>query len=153
MPKHHEVRELPWTPEEMFDLVADVRRYPEFLPWVTGMRVRKQTPEEIVADMIVGFRAIKEVFTSRVTLDRPQTIRVSYIDGPLRYLHNDWKFDRLPEGGTRLDFHVDFEFRSRIFEKLAGAFFLKAVNRMVESFEARAEELYGRRSRSATSVA
>lgn len=141
----------------MFDLVADVGRYPEFLPWVVGMRIRARTPEMIVADMLVGFRAVRESFTSRVHLDRPARIDVEYVAGPLRYLHNRWLFT--PTGGagggtgSRLDFHVDFEFRSRIFERLAGRFFEKALLRMVTAFEARAGELYGNRSLSATSTA
>ena len=136
----------------MFDLVADVRRYPEFLPWVAAIRVRQESPAELVADLSVGFRALRETFTSRVKLDRPGHIGVDYISGPLRHLHNDWNFQ--PHGsGTKLDFAVDFEFKSRIFERLAGAFFHEAFKRMVSSFEARAEKLYGSRSLSATSAA
>lgn len=153
MPKHRETRELPWTPEEMFDLVADVRRYPEFLPWVTAIRIRTESPEEIVADMIVGFKAVRESFTSRVRLDRSKRIDVEYISGPLRYLHNQWTFSPGPDGGTRLGFVVDFEFRSKIFEKLAGLFFQEALRKMVNGFEKRAEQLYGRRSCKATSAA
>lgn len=136
----------------MFDLVADVRRYPEFLPWVAAIRVREQSETELVADLSVGFRAFRETFTSRVRLDRPRHVDVDYISGPLRHLHNDWRFT--PQGsGTQLDFAVDFEFRSKIFERLAGAFFHEAFKRMVASFEARAEKLYGSRSLSTTSAA
>ena len=92
MPKHSETRRLPYTPEQMFDLVADVRRYPEFLPWVSAMRVRKDTAEETLADMIVGFKGLRETFTSKVTKQHPETIRVEYIEGPLKYLNNDWRF-------------------------------------------------------------
>ena len=136
----------------MFDLVADVRRYPEFLPWVAAIRVRSESETELVADLSVGFRALRETFTSRVRLDRPAQIDVDYISGPLRHLHNHWKF-QAHGSGTKLDFAVDFEFKSRIFERLAGAFFHEAFKRMVTSFEARAEKLYGSRSLSATSAA
>lgn len=136
----------------MFDLVADVRHYPEFLPWVAAIRIREQSEEELVADLSVGFRALRETFTSRVRLDRPRHVGVDYVSGPLKHLRNDWFF--APEGtGTRIDFSVDFEFRSRLFERLAGAFFHDAFKRMVNSFEARAAALYGSRSLSATSVA
>ncbi len=92
MPKHSETRHLPYTPEQMFDLVADVARYPEFLPWVSAMRVRSDTPTETVADMIVGFKGLRETFTSRVTKARPESIDVEYLDGPLKYLRNNWRF-------------------------------------------------------------
>lgn len=153
LPRHSETRRLPWTPEELFDLVADVRRYPEFLPWVAAVRVRSSEPELLVADMSVGFKSLRETFTSRVELDRPSRIHVDYISGPLKRLHNDWHFEAAEEGGTRLEFHVDFEFKNKLFEKLAGTFFHEAFKRMVGSFEARAMMLYGSRSLSATSAA
>lgn len=153
LPRHSETRLLPWTPEELFDLVADVRRYPEFLPWVAAVRVRSNEPGLIVADMSVGFKSLKESFTSRVELDRPARIHVDYISGPLKRLHNDWHFHTAEGGGTALEFHVDFEFRNKLFEKLAGTFFHEAFKRMVSSFEARAGKLYGSRSLSATSAA
>ncbi|MCG2840042.1 type II toxin-antitoxin system RatA family toxin [Sandaracinobacter sp. RS1-74] len=153
MPRHSETRHLPWTPEELFDLVADVRRYPEFLPWVAAVRIRSSEPGLLVADMAVGFKSLKETFTSRVNLDRPYSIEVDYISGPLKRLHNDWRFQAAEKGGTNLEFHVDFEFKSKIFEKLAGAFFHEAFKHMVASFETRAAKLYGSRSLSATSAA
>ena len=153
MPRHSETRVLPWTPEEMFDLVADIRRYPEFLPWVVAVRIRQADGPLLVADMSVGFKSLRESFTSRVRLDRPAHIDVDYVSGPLKHLHNDWRFHPHESGGTRLEFVVDFEFRSRLFERLAGAFFHEAFKRMVASFEARARALYGSRSLSATSAA
>lgn len=153
MPRHSETRLLPWTPEELFDLVADVRRYPEFLPWVAAVRVRSSEPGLIVADMSVGYKSLRETFTSRVNLERPTSISVEYISGPLKRLHNDWLFRPAQGGATALEFNVDFEFRSKIFERLAGAFFHEAFKRMVGSFEARATRLYGSRSLSATSAA
>lgn len=153
MPQHKEMRRLPWSPEQMFDLVADIRRYPEFLPWVAAVRIRSADDREVVADMSVGFRALRETFTSRVRLDRPQRIDVDYVSGPLKHLRNDWRFDPAEDGSTLLCFSVDFEFRSRLFEKLAGAVFHEAFKRMVAAFEARARTLYGSSSRSATSTA
>jgi len=143
MPRHSETRTLPYTPEQMFDLVADVGRYQEFLPWVVGTRIRGSSDTEMTADLLVGFGPLREKFTSRVKLDRPGAIDVDYVDGPLRQLHNCWRFKPDGQGGTHLDFSVDFTFRSRMFEALAGRFFDEAVRRMVGAFEARAKVLYG----------
>ncbi|KTW01122.1 cyclase [Sphingomonas yabuuchiae] len=152
MPKHSETRHLPYTPEQMFDLVADVARYPEFLPWVSAMRVRSDTPTETVADMIVGFKGLRETFTSRVTKDRPGSIDVEYLDGPLKYLRNNWRF-RPEEQGCAVDFTVDFAFKNRVFEMLAGQVFGTALRRMIGAFEDRAAKLYGSNSSSANSAA
>lgn len=143
MPKHAETRRLPYTPEQMFDLVADVRRYPEFLPWVTAMRVRQDGETETTADMIVGFKGLRETFTSKVQKTRPEAIRVDYIDGPLKYLTNDWRFRADGEGGCLVDFAVDFAFKNRMFEMLAGQVFGVALRRMIGAFEERAAVLYG----------
>ena len=143
VPKHAETRALPYTPEQMFDLVADVRRYPEFLPWVSAMRVRKDTAEESLADMIVGFKGLRETFTSKVTKVRPDSVRVDYVDGPLKYLHNDWRFRSDGKGGCLVDFSVDFAFKNRVFEMLAGQVFGAALRRMIGAFEERAAALYG----------
>ncbi len=137
----------------MFDLVADVGRYPEFLPWVVAVRPRRQSGTSFTWDMSVGFRSLRETFTTSVRLDRPHHIDVDYVSGPLKHLHNDWYFHPSGNGGTQLEFSVDFEFKSKIFERLAGAFFHEAFKRMVSSFEARARKLYGSRSLSATSAA
>jgi len=150
MPRHRETRRLPWSAEEMFDLVADIGRYPEFLPWVQGMRVGPVQPQGdgasmVVADMIVGFRGLREKFTSRVSLERPDHIHVDYLDGPMKHLFNDWRFRATENGGCEIDFSVDFEFRNRIFEGLAGMFFSQAFERMVAAFVTRAEQQYGPR--------
>jgi len=142
MPSHNETRHLPWTAAQMFDLVADVGRYGEFLPWVSAVRVRSNSETEMVADLIVGFKALKESFTSRVTKDRPHRVYVEYLDGPLKYLHNEWRFVD-GEGGCAVSFSVDFAFRNRIFEAIAGQYFDKALRKMTDAFEARAAELYG----------
>lgn len=143
MPKHSETRRLPYTPEQMFDLVADVRAYPQFLPWVTAIRVRSDTPTEMLADMIVGFKSLRETFTSRVNKHRPDSVRVDYVEGPLRYLHNNWTFRPDGAGGVLIDFEVDFAFKNRVFEMLAGQMFDRALRKMIGAFETRANTLYG----------
>ena len=100
MPRHSETKHLPYTPEQLFDLVADVGRYDEFLPWVVAVRIRSSSPTQTVADLVVGFNAFKERFTSRVTKERPQRIVVDYIEGPLKYLKNEWRFEAAPGGGS-----------------------------------------------------
>lgn len=137
----------------MFDLVADVGRYGEFIPWVSAVRVRSNGETLMIADLIVGFKGLRENFTSRVNKERPNLIDVDYIDGPLRYLHNEWRFvDRL-EGGSTLDFCVDFAFKSKIFEALAGQVFDRALMKMTDAFTARAGALYGSSNSSAISAA
>ena len=143
MPRHTEQRHLPYSPDQLFDLVADVKSYPLFLPWVAAVRVRSDSESEMVADLVVGFRALKETFTSKVRKRRPREIAIDYIEGPLKYLHNSWKFATDGQGGTIVDFCVDFAFKSRIFETLAGQMFDRALRRMIGAFEERARELYG----------
>ncbi|MFL6862513.1 MAG: type II toxin-antitoxin system RatA family toxin [Allosphingosinicella sp.] len=143
MPRHTETRNLPWTPEQLFDLVADVARYPEFLPWVAATRVRSDSESLMVADLVVGFKALKETFASRVEKQRPTKIRTEYIEGPLKYLHNSWTFRPDGKGGSQVDFCVDFAFRNRLFESLAGQMFDRALRRMIAAFEERARDLYG----------
>ena len=142
MPSHRETRHLPYSAEQMFDLVADVKRYPEFLPWVSAMRVRQDSSTETVADMIVGFKGLRESFTSRVEKKRPDRICVDYVDGPLKHLRNEWHFRPEP-GGCAIDFSVDFQFKNRVFEMLAGQVFGTALRRMIGAFETRAQALYG----------
>jgi coenzyme Q-binding protein COQ10 len=136
----------------MFDLVADVKSYPEFLPWVSAMRVRADSDTETLADMIVGFKGLRETFTSKVDKVRPETIHVEYIDGPLKYLHNDWRFRPEPDG-CAVDFTVDFAFKNRVFEMLAGQVFGAALRKMIGAFETRADALYGSNRSSAHSAA
>lgn len=153
MPRHSEIKHLPYTPEQLFELVADVARYDEFLPWVTAVRVRSSSETELVADLIVGFNAFKERFTSRVHKERPRRILVEYVEGPLKYLKNEWRFEPGANGGTDVHFAVDFAFKSRLFETLAGAMFDRALRKMIGAFEARALALYGSSSSSAQSAA
>ena len=153
MPRHSETRHLPYTPDQLFELVADVARYDEFLPWVVAVRIRSSSEEETVADLVVGFNAFKERFTSRVRKVRPQRICVDYIEGPLKYLRNEWHFEPAEDGGTNVQFSVDFAFKSRIFEALAGQMFDRALRRMTGAFETRAAALYGISKSSAQSAA
>jgi len=153
MPRHSETRHLPYTPEQLFDLVADVASYDEFLPWVVAVRIRSSSETQTIADLIVGFSAFKERFTSKVVKERPERICVDYVEGPLKYLHNEWKFERAADGGTNVHFSVDFAFNSRLFETLAGQMFDRALRRMTGAFEQRAAALYGIKSSSAQSAA
>ena len=143
MPRHSETRTLPYSPDQLFNLVADVKRYPEFLPWVAATRIRSDSETLMIADLAVGFKSLKETFTSRVTKQRPRKILVEYVEGPLKYLKNDWEFEPDGRGGTRLGFCVDFAFKSRVFEAIAGQMFDRALRRMIAAFEARAHALYG----------
>jgi coenzyme Q-binding protein COQ10 len=142
----------------MFDLVADVGRYVEFLPWVSAVRIRSNSPTEMVADLIVGFKGLRETFTSKVRKVRPGSVHVDYLDGPLKYLTNEWVFRPAP-GGCEVDFAVDFAFKNKMFEMLAGQVFGQALRKMIGAFEDRAAALYaspdsrGISSSSATSAA
>ncbi len=142
MPRHSETRRLPYTPDQMFDLVADVARYPEFLPWVSAIRVRQNGEALMIADMIVGFKGLRETFTSRVAKARPGKIHVEYLDGPLKYLRNEWSFRPDAQGGCLVDFSVDFAFKNKVFEMLAGQVFDRALRKMIGAFEDRAAVLY-----------
>jgi coenzyme Q-binding protein COQ10 len=152
MPRHSETKFLPYSPEQLFELVADVASYGQFLPWVVAVRVRSSSETETLADLVVGFNAFKERFTSRVVKQRPTKICVDYVEGPLKFLHNEWEF-KPTNGGTNVHFSVDFAFKSRIFESLAGAMFDRALRRMTGAFEQRAAALYGTSSSSAQSAA
>lgn len=149
MPHHHERRSLPHSAAQMYDLVADVKRYPEFLPWVSAIRVRQDGETEMLADMVVGFKALRETFSSRVVKIPKTSIVVDYLDGPMKHLHNSWKFEDVAGGGSTVDFTVDFAFRNRVFEALAGQFFDTALRKMTGAFIERADDLYGSSNSSA----
>lgn len=143
MPTHAEKRLLPYGRDQVFDLVADVERYPEFLPWCLACRVkRRESPTLFTADLIIGFKMIRERFTSRVSLFRPDRIDVTYQDGPFRYLNNHWNFGVTDDGGCEIDFYIDFEFKSKTLQRVIGTLFNEAVQRMVNAFEHRATSLY-----------
>lgn len=143
MPVHRETRDLPYSAAQMFALVADVGRYQEFLPWVVGTRVRSDSESEMLADVLVGFKGLREQFSSRVIKVHNQSIDVDYLDGPLKQLHNEWRFRSRDSGGCHVDFYVEFTFKNRMFEKLAGQMFAKALHKMTSAFVDRAGEIYG----------
>ena len=143
MPTHAEKRVLRYTPEQVFDMVADVHRYPEFLPWCVGARVLGRSETELTADLTIGFKMFRETFRSHVSLTRSEALTVRYLNGPFHYLTNHWKLSAHPQG-TEVDFFVDFEFRSRLLQTVIGTVFNEAVRLMVRSFERRAMQLYGR---------
>ncbi len=141
MPTWSEKRRLPYTPGQLYDLVADVERYPEFLPWCLAAKIRKRNGAVIHADLVIGFKMFRERFTSKITLSPPDRIDVAYADGPFRYLDNHWIFVPTPDG-SEIDFFVDFEFKNRVLQKVIEVLFNEAVRRMVAAFEARAKALY-----------
>lgn len=142
MPTHAEERFLPYPPEKLFDLVADVERYPEFLPWCVGARILRRADNVLYADLMIGFKMFRETFTSRVTLSRPERIDVEYQKGPFRHLTNHWIFRREGDGCV-IDFYIDFEFHSRLLRRVIEPLFNEAVRRMVRAFETRAHAVYG----------
>ncbi len=142
MPTHAERKTVPYTPEQLFDLVADVDKYPQFLPWCVASRIRSHTGAELHADLTIGFGPFRESFGSRVTLDRPKRVTVTYEKGPFRYLNNQWDFTP-KDAGCEVAFFVDFEFRSKILQAAIGVVFNEAVRRMVNAFLKRARDVYG----------
>ena len=143
MPTHAEKRTLPYRREQIFRLVAEVEKYPEFLPWCIASRVFRRDGNAIYADLVIGFKVFRERFTSKAVLSAPERIDITYLKGPLKYLNNHWCFIANDDGTCTIDFFIDFEFRNRFFQKLVGALFNEAVSRMVDAFEARAHALYG----------
>ena len=150
MPSHAETRALPWTADQMYALVADVARYPEFLPWTSAARIRSRTPradgaEVVEADLVISFKVFRERFGSRVVLfPAERRIETDYLDGPFRHMHSHWQFTPREGGGCACDFAVDFEFRNAILQAVIGVVFDEAMRRVVRAFEARAEALYGK---------
>lgn len=148
MPTHSETRHLPYSAQQMYDLVADVARYPEFLPWTSAARVNSRTQqpdgsEVMQADLVISFKVFREKFGSRVDLfPSEMKIDTRYLDGPFKHMISKWKFSD-EKGGCTVDFHVDFEFRNRILQSAAGLFFYEAMQRIVRAFERRAHDLYG----------
>ncbi|MGR3662010.1 MAG: type II toxin-antitoxin system RatA family toxin [Paracoccaceae bacterium] len=147
MPRHSETRSLPYTAQQMYDLVADVARYPEFLPWCAAARINSLAQEGdarvMEADLVISFKVFRERFASRVTLfDDAKKIDTKYLDGPFKFMHSTWAF-RDTDAGCDVDFNVDFEFRNAILQKLIGIVFNEAMHRIVRAFDERAHDLYG----------
>ena len=148
MSNHHEIKRLPYTAQQMYDLVADVPRYPEFLPWNSAARIRSRTAvpegEVLDAELVISFKVFREKFGSRVRLiPARHRIETEYLDGPFRHLQSTWAFRDLPTGGCEVDFEVDFEFRNAILRAVIGMVFNDAMQRIVRAFERRAAALYG----------
>lgn len=143
MPSHQEKKILPYSCEQVFDLVMDIEKYPDFLPWCVGSRITEKNDEFVKADLIIGYKMFRETFTSQVYFKRPETITVSYQSGPMQDLRNYWRLRSMPNGHCEVDFYVDFEFKSKVFQGLASMFFNEIVKRMVDGFEKRADTLYG----------
>lgn len=142
MPTHAEKRYMPYTPEQLFDLVAGVEKYPSFLPWCLASRILSREGDIFYADLVIGYKMVREKFTSKVTALRPDHIHVEYVQGPMRYLSNHWRFLPEPDGGCTIDFYVDFEFKNPVLQGLISAFFSEAVKKMVDAFEQEAGRLY-----------
>ena len=147
MPTHSETRTLPYTAQQMYDLVADVGRYPEFLPWCAAARIRSREDrgdhEVMEADLVISFKVFRERFGSRVVLKHSQLrIETEYVDGPFRHMKSNWDFADA-EGGCDVSFDVDFEFRNAVLQGMIGLVFNEAMHRIVRAFEARARALYG----------
>lgn len=144
MPSHAEQQALPYTPEQMFRLAADIERYPEFLPWCRAARILERKEGECLAELVISFRHMTERYTSRVVFTPHSAIDVTMVEGPFHHLVNRWRF--APDGqGTRVDFFLDFQFRSRLLEVMAGHMFEKATSHMIDAFRRRAAALYGER--------
>jgi len=144
MTVHSERRIIRHSPQELYDLVANVRSYPEFLPWCMAARIRHEDRHRLEADLIIGFQMFREKFTSHVDLNPDQyEINVKYAEGPFKYLTNKWRFLPHPDG-CEIDFYVDFEFNSRLLQSVIETLFTEAVRRMVKAFEDRADDLYGK---------
>lgn len=143
LPRHSEKRVVPYSDEQMFALVADVERYPEFLPWCAATRIRSRDGDVFTADLIAAFGALREQFTSRVMLDAPaKVITIEYIEGPFEHLTNRWQFLAL-ERGCEVVFDIDFRFKSRTLEALISGMFTRAIEKMTGAFVTRAHKLYG----------
>lgn len=147
MPTHSETRTLPYTAQQMYDLVGDVASYPKFLPWCAASRIRSVTDagdaKVMLADLVISFKVFRERFGSRVTLkDAEKSIITEYLDGPFKYLKSTWDFKDV-EGGCDVSFYVDFEFKSAILQGVIGVVFNEAMHRIVRAFEQRAAALYG----------
>jgi coenzyme Q-binding protein COQ10 len=150
MPEFSTQRRVRHSAGDMFDLVADVERYPEFVPLCRALKVKSRAAqgegvEILVADMTVAYKLIQETFTSRVTLDKPKLqILVEYLDGPFSRLQNRWSFRPAGEQACDVEFFISYEFKSRVLAMLMGAMFDAAFRRFADAFEKRADEVYGR---------
>lgn len=146
MPTFAERKRLNYRADQLYALVADVESYPKFLPWCVAARIRQRHHEPQgdveLSDLVIGFKMLREKFTSKVTLGQDR-IDVEYIEGPFKYLTNHWIFEQQDDGSCVIDFYVDFEFRSKMLQSIMGALFNEAVKVMVGAFERRAKQIHG----------
>jgi len=147
MPSHSESRVLPYSSLQLFDLVMDIEKYPEFLPWCIGARINSRSKNDMEADVLVGYKMFREKFSSRVHFTRPGEIEVEYLKGPMRHLHNKWLFQDIKPGQCKVDFYVDFSLKAKLLESFVDQFFQKALVKMIDAFERRAAAVYGAKKR------
>lgn len=152
MPSHAEIKRMPYSPQQMFNLVVDVERYPEFLPWCRAARVTERKPDYFVGELVISFSHLTERYASKVYPIAPAgehegIITVTAISGPFKQLSNHWRFVPAEGGGTEIHFSVDFEFRSKLLNSLIGSLFARACEKMGSAFMARADALYGSNAR------
>ena len=143
MTKHRELKTLPYSADKLFDLVSSVDLYSEFIPWCMESRITSSEGDTFFADLVIGYKMVREKFSSKVVCKDRRHIHIDYISGPMKYLKNDWGFSDNEDGSCTIDFYVEFEFKNFMFQKLAGVFFDEAFKRMVSAFETRAQEVYG----------
>ncbi len=146
MPRHEEQATLAYSADDLFEVVADVKDYPSFVPWCSGARIHREEPREIVAELVIGFGPFQESFTSQVTLDRPRQVDVRAVEGPLEHLTNTWTFTPTQQA-TRVDLIVDFQFKSYLLDHVANGMFHEAATRMMSAFESRVRLVHMMRQR------
>ena len=146
MYQHQEKRTSPFTPSQLYDLVLDITHYPHFLPWCKALRIKEKSENKIIAELLVGYKGFEQAFTSIIEPD-PQSyrIKITYIDGPFKYLYSNWEFEATNNQAqlSTIAFDIEFEFRTKILDKLLKTVFTHSITRMVQAFEDRAEEIYG----------
>jgi coenzyme Q-binding protein COQ10 len=161
MPSHSETRIVPYSSGQLFELVMDIERYPEFLPWCIGARINDFSANDLDADVVIGYKMFREKFSSRVHFTRPGAkapnensgrgasgeIEVEYLKGPMRHLHNKWVFTDLKQNQCQVEFYVDFSLKTKVFESIVDQFFHRALVKMIDAFELRAVELYSAKRR------
>ena len=143
VPSHFESRIVPYSTEQLFDLVMSIEDYPEFLPWCLYAQINTVAQNNLEADVVIGYKIFREQFSSRVYFNPGKSIEVEYLKGPMRHLHNKWEFKKIRKGQCQVDFYVDFSMKSKFFEAIVEQFFQRALVKMIDSFETRAFELYG----------
>lgn len=143
MPTHSESRIVPYSAMQLFNLVIDIEKYPDFLPWCINSRILNNSKNDLDADITIGYKVFLETFSSHVHFTRFKEIEINYLKGPMRHLHTKWMFKDINKNQCQIDFYIDFSLKTKLFERLVNQFFHKALITMVNAFERRATELYG----------